>query len=743
MAAIAQTSDAQMKAALAAELAKVEVQPPQHVASPADEVRRTDAAWRDAEVKHDQAAKAVQRFRGQLEQAEAKEQLAARSLAQAATATSQAAQAIAKADGVLITPDNVDGDDKGPRSLFHLSWDQELFANIDQLEHEQSEKENLAQLERDLVSTKDTWKSKEEEVQAWLRRAAELKASIEERLGKKRRNNDDQAVPGGDGQSSAVTGHAAAPTATAAAAGEEPSTEQKASQAAADEQQASKVEAEAERLSRAKFAALNANLQMREGKGKNGSTAGATLGKGVGAQPQSQAPRPGKEGPNPESKSSRARAARLLAAREIAAERDEVHSRLYGGVLAAIGPQKIRGPSRSSRLATLSALSPSRIQCPVWKSATTRQLYHPKDIVDFKSGKWHSKWAPPISDPGEALGNALETIRQATKGSAAQVKRDMIECLVTTARQLKVQCLGVDLGAGSISTTLGAACGARVRGRCLTTLLELEAASLDPAQRFITGTSRQWLTNWRRHPEARPGIIRAGDKVRLKLEAIPHAQRSHSLAALRPNLLRGEEPAAPDPAPPGPGAPGGGHPAFAWAEAKVVTRRTAVESQLYEDLLRQSPEQIKRAKQVADKCRADLDRKLLAAADRKGASRQVRSGSAPALGGCAELDRSTGPPRTPDAPSGQPGGAVAKLGAAMDQDTFLEHAVYNGMLPLAALAERPTVQLRGGTWRCKNIAACVPAGSRADRPQSQGTQSEEGSFDTLAYHSALGLFDLH
>ncbi|CAK0887612.1 unnamed protein product, partial [Prorocentrum cordatum] len=526
-AAIAQTSDIQMTTVLTAGLAKVEVvQPPQQVASPADEARRTDAAWRDAEVKHDQAAKEVQRLRDQLVQAEAKEQLAARTLAQATIAKSQAAQALAKAEGVFIDPDNADGDGKGPKPLFHLSWDQELFTNIDQLECEQSEKEALAQLEK------------------------------------------------------------------------EPSAEQKASQAAADEQRVSKVQAEAERLSRAKFAALNANQQTREGKGKNGSTAGATIGNGVDNQPQPQ---------------------------DIAVERDEVHTRLYGDVLEAIDPQKTRGAQQEPEDPSVIWLQYLQCRRSESRSSTEQFLcairamrqdpvpsleicdgsaipYHPKDIVDLKPDKWHRKWAPPISDPDEA-----------TKGSAAQVRRDMIECLVTTARMLKVQglsvasksvamCtklglakdivrapklrgvamtaakhtsyLGVDQGAGvrhareqrvkrsakhlvrhrkvakyvktlrrtKITSRLERQ-GAQAAGRCLATLLELEANSLDPAQRFITGTFRQWLTNWRRHPEARPGIIRAWDKVRLRLEAMPHSQRRVQWS--RTLLMRGRYSAMP------------------------------------------------------------------------------------------------------------------------------------------------------------------------------------------------------
>ncbi|CAK0887294.1 unnamed protein product, partial [Prorocentrum cordatum] len=231
---IAHTTDPQVKSALEAQLAKAEGPPPRPAASPADEVRRTDAAWRDAGAKHDLAVKAVQRLRGQLDQAEEKDRQAAKVLARATIAKSQAAQTLAKAEGAIITDSSMG--DLGQKFFFQLSGDTDLFVNMDQLECEKSEKDALAQLEKDLVSTKDTLKSKEEEVQARLRRAAELKEA-------------------------------------------QPSAKQKAEQVAEEAERERRVESEAEKLSKVKFAATQANQQMTSGNGKKSNSSKGSQGK--------------------------------------------------------------------------------------------------------------------------------------------------------------------------------------------------------------------------------------------------------------------------------------------------------------------------------------------------------------------------------------------------------------------------------------------------------------------------------
>eukprot|EP00959_Pyramimonas_sp_CCMP1952_P022792 478994-Pyramimonas_sp.AAC.1 len=94
----------------------------------------------------------------------------------------QAAQRLASSEGV-IPADGV----KNGKSLFNLSWDPTLFSNIEQMDCEQAEKDALAQLEKDLLCARDTLKTKEDQVQAWLARAEELRQSIKERVLKKRR----------------------------------------------------------------------------------------------------------------------------------------------------------------------------------------------------------------------------------------------------------------------------------------------------------------------------------------------------------------------------------------------------------------------------------------------------------------------------------------------------------------------------------------------------------------------------
>eukprot|EP00959_Pyramimonas_sp_CCMP1952_P081211 1696514-Pyramimonas_sp.AAC.1 len=109
---------------------------------------------------------------------------------------------------------------------------------------EQAEKDALAQLEKDLLSARDTLKTKEDQVQAWLTRAEELRQSIKERMLKKRRSDDGSAKATGGGDSDNTKGDSA----TDAAATTETSQEQKAADEAAMEK---RIQEEAKRLSRA------------------------------------------------------------------------------------------------------------------------------------------------------------------------------------------------------------------------------------------------------------------------------------------------------------------------------------------------------------------------------------------------------------------------------------------------------------------------------------------------------------
>ena len=72
---------------------------------------------------------------------------------------------------------------------------------------------------------------------------------------------------------------------------------------------------------------------------------------------------------------------------------------------------------------------------------------------------------------------------------------------------------------------LGAACSGKTKGRCLTTLLALEAPGMDPAERFAVGTFELWLQQWRDQSHLRDAVRRAWPKVRSKLEAVPAAAR--------------------------------------------------------------------------------------------------------------------------------------------------------------------------------------------------------------------------
>eukprot|EP00959_Pyramimonas_sp_CCMP1952_P028269 593229-Pyramimonas_sp.AAC.1 len=137
-AAIAQSTDDDMKLTLEKQLKKLTESAlcPDASISPAELVRQTHSAWKDADTKHEQAVMAVRRLRERLEAAEIRESEAAKVLARATIDKMQAAQRLASSEGVLPT----DGAKNG-KSLFNLSWDPTLFSNIEQMDCEQAEKD--------------------------------------------------------------------------------------------------------------------------------------------------------------------------------------------------------------------------------------------------------------------------------------------------------------------------------------------------------------------------------------------------------------------------------------------------------------------------------------------------------------------------------------------------------------------------------------------------------------------------
>ncbi|CAK0895285.1 unnamed protein product [Prorocentrum cordatum] len=148
----------------------------------AEAVRKADAAWRDADTKHSQAVAPVTRLRGLLSAAEIKEQAAALHLANAAAVKQAAARRLAQAEGVV--------QDGTSSKLFHLSWDESLFADVAAAEElDEAEKQHMASLEAQLKEAKANLCDREEETRGWLDRDAELRKAIEDRKLKKRMVN--------------------------------------------------------------------------------------------------------------------------------------------------------------------------------------------------------------------------------------------------------------------------------------------------------------------------------------------------------------------------------------------------------------------------------------------------------------------------------------------------------------------------------------------------------------------------
>ncbi|CAK0814745.1 unnamed protein product, partial [Prorocentrum cordatum] len=234
--AIAAATDPVLKATLEAELAKLlPQQTTAPTASSVEHARRADAALRDAETKHDQAVKSVVRLRGALAAAEAKEATAAQALVVATAARKEAVMHLAAAEGVGA---EAAGGAGGPK--LNLSWDEKLFDDLEGFE--EGEKQAMMKLSK-------------AEIKKWLEKAAEVKATVNERLRKKRRaepaveEEPSQAPVGGeDGRGD---GPAQAADATPAAA-EAPEAKR------AREEREAATRAEAAKISQGKIAAETA-----------------------------------------------------------------------------------------------------------------------------------------------------------------------------------------------------------------------------------------------------------------------------------------------------------------------------------------------------------------------------------------------------------------------------------------------------------------------------------------------------
>ncbi|CAK0800550.1 unnamed protein product, partial [Prorocentrum cordatum] len=163
--AIKVSHDPDIKNALQLEYAKLESLRVREAAdqdTAAEAVRKADAAWRDADTTHSQ------------------EQAAALRLANAAAVKQAAARRLAQAEGVV--------QDGTSSRLFHLSWDESLFADAAAAEElDAAEKQHMASLETQLKEAKANLCNREEEIRCWLDRAAELRKAIEDRKLKKRK----------------------------------------------------------------------------------------------------------------------------------------------------------------------------------------------------------------------------------------------------------------------------------------------------------------------------------------------------------------------------------------------------------------------------------------------------------------------------------------------------------------------------------------------------------------------------
>ncbi|CAK0792675.1 unnamed protein product, partial [Prorocentrum cordatum] len=186
----------------------------------ADEaVRKASGAWKDAEAKHTQAVEQLIRCRAALAKAEARETECARILAQAEFNKQVAIKALANASGLQVQGhgEGKAGDDKASNGeCFRMEVDEAFFASTKELECEESEQKEFAELEKQLREVQPAMATRSSEVKDWVARTKAMKAAIQDRMQKRR--TSDGAVAGGAGSAGQAAAEGTEPTAAAGAA---------------------------------------------------------------------------------------------------------------------------------------------------------------------------------------------------------------------------------------------------------------------------------------------------------------------------------------------------------------------------------------------------------------------------------------------------------------------------------------------------------------------------------------------
>ena len=253
--------DSELRAVLDAQRIRLQGQAPVHDGSEVDSVKRADGAWKQASHKHQQLVTQVLRLRRQLQGAEAKEQAAALDLAKAEVDKKNATIALAQAEGIKPAADEF-AEGKGVH--FSINMNPEVFEKFEQWDCEDSDKESLRNLKKELQTMQESFAEKDAKLQTFMTKLDAVKKDVEDRMGKKRKTND------GEAKDTAQEAQGKPPTTT-------PSTPSPPAASTANEEQ---LQREAARLSAAKFEAV----QKAQTATATKATASKAAGKGKKAE---------------------------------------------------------------------------------------------------------------------------------------------------------------------------------------------------------------------------------------------------------------------------------------------------------------------------------------------------------------------------------------------------------------------------------------------------------------------------